>query len=159
MVLQNFGQAQLRLGAIQQAVQLFQESLMLAQELNDYPGIALCLIGLGGVSIKQGQLRRACQLLGAVEALVEAIGQALEPPESIDYAENVATLRSQLAADVFAAAWAEGRALSLEQLLADVLAQPPEAPAATGLAAIANGAARGGGSLVDSTGAGSVRER
>src|SRR6266705_176797 len=50
--------------------------------------------------------------------LPEAIGTLLPPVERVPYDRAVEALRTQLGEQAFAAAWAEGRTLSLEQALA-----------------------------------------
>ena len=80
-----------------------------------------CLVGLAGVAGRQGQPERAARLLGAAEALGEAL---YEPPRSgsrIHFELYVAAARAQLDEATFEAAWAEGRAMTLEQAVAHAL--------------------------------------
>src|SRR6266566_418266 len=65
----------------------------------------------------QGNHTWAAHLWGAAEALREAIGTLLPPVERVPYDRAVEALRTQLGEQAFAAAWAEGRTLSLEQAL------------------------------------------
>jgi len=75
-------------------------------------------------------LERAARLLGATEAVREAIqiGLSAAYPDRIEYDRYVAAVRAQLDEAVFAAAWAEGRALTLEQAIEYALSEP-ETPA------------------------------
>ena len=66
----------------------------------------------------QGNHTWAAHLWGAAEALREAIGTLLPPVERVPYDRAVEALRTRLGEQAFAAAWAEGRTLSLEQALA-----------------------------------------
>ena len=85
--------------------------------------IAWCLEEFAGVWRGRGQLKRAARLLGAAEALREATVSTIPPDEHAEYAEAAAALRSALGEEAFAAAWAEGRALSMESAIALALAE------------------------------------
>jgi DNA-binding NarL/FixJ family response regulator len=60
----------------------------------------------------------AVRLWGAVEVLREAAGIPLSPIERADYERAIAAARTRLGEQAFAAAWAEGRAMTPEQALA-----------------------------------------
>jgi hypothetical protein len=57
-----------------------------------------------------------------VEALCEAIGIPLNLADRADHESSVAAAHSALGEEAFAAAWAEGRAMSLEAAVAYALA-------------------------------------
>jgi tetratricopeptide (TPR) repeat protein len=80
-------------------------------------GIALCLEGLGAVAQAHGNPRRAARLLGAAEALRQSIGASRPPPEQPAYDRRLEAVHSALDEAEFAAAWAEGQALSLEEAM------------------------------------------
>jgi DNA-binding NarL/FixJ family response regulator len=80
--------------------------------------VAVCLVDLGEIVASQRQLAWAAQLWGAAEALREAAGIPLPPVEVADYERSVSEACVQLGARAFAAAWAEGRAMTPEQALA-----------------------------------------
>jgi len=63
---------------------------------------------------------RWAQLFGAAEGLRAVIGIVVSglPIERAAYEESVASVRAQLDQQTFAAAWAEGRAMTLEQAIA-----------------------------------------
>jgi hypothetical protein len=108
-------------GDCQKAAGLFAESLTLFREQGDKKGIAECLAGLAGVAGVKGKADRAASLFGAAEAAREALGVVLWPANRIDHDRNVATIRAQLNGAAFAATWAEGRAMALEQAVAYAL--------------------------------------
>jgi hypothetical protein len=83
--------------------------------------IAWCLEGLAGVAGAQGEPVRAARLLGAADRLRVAIGAPLPPGERADYDHTVDAARTQMAPDAFAASWAAGRAMTLEQAIAYAL--------------------------------------
>jgi hypothetical protein len=100
------------------ATALYEESLALYQELGNKHGLAECLEGLAGVAVTQRQLERAARLLGAAETLRQATGAPLSPGERVRYDRDVSAVRAGLGEAACAAAWAMGKALPLEQVLA-----------------------------------------
>jgi hypothetical protein len=57
------------------------------------------------------------RVFGAAEALREAQGRPLPPVERADYEREVGAVRAVLGEEAFAAAWAAGRAMTLEQVI------------------------------------------
>jgi non-specific serine/threonine protein kinase len=88
----------------------------------------MCLDGLAGVAAAQARPARAARLLGAAEALREAIGAPTPPAGRAAHEREVAALRAALDGEAYAAAWADGRALPLERAVD--YAMRVEAPAA-----------------------------
>jgi hypothetical protein len=106
------------------------EGLALWRELGDQLGAAECLEGLAAIAAGTGEPARVARLLGAVEALREAMGTPQPPVERLDHEATVAATRAALGAAAFAAAWSEGQALTPEEAVAYALADEPEpAPA------------------------------
>jgi hypothetical protein len=60
---------------------------------------------------------RAVRLFGAAEALREAMGQLPNPQDQADYGSRLAATRSRPGVVAFEAAWAEGRAMTLQQAI------------------------------------------
>jgi hypothetical protein len=104
-----------------QAGAQLKESLALRQESKSRRGIASVLEGLAKLTVAQQQAKLAAQLLGAAEALREAIGTPLLPDERADYEQTLAAARTALGEEAFARVWAEGRATPLEQVISNVL--------------------------------------
>jgi predicted ATPase len=100
------------------ATVLYAESLALCRELGDKHGLAECLEGLAGVAVAQQHLERAARLLGVAAALREAIGAPLSPRERVWYDRDMSTVRAGLGEAAFAAAWATGKAIPLEHVIA-----------------------------------------
>jgi len=96
---------------------LYGESLAMAKEIGDKELIASGLEGLASVVAVQGESAWAARLWGTAEAMREAIGAPLQPIERADYEHAVAAVRDQLGEEAFASAWAEGRAMTPEQVL------------------------------------------
>ncbi len=105
-----------------QAHVLQRESLAIRRELGDKRGIAECLEGLAAVACARREPSRAARLFAAADALREAIGAPLPPVDHSRRAWQLAAVRAQLDSALFTAAWAEGHAMALERILADVLA-------------------------------------
>ena len=76
---------------------------------------AQSLEDLGALAGRMQQPERAARLLGAAEAFCETLGAY--PPVAIaaEYEHAVAAGRATLGEAAFAAAWAEGRSMSLDQ--------------------------------------------
>jgi len=108
-------------GDAARATALLREALVLQQSHAGKGSIASSLERFAGIAAGQGQPDRAARLLGAAEALRKAIGAPLPPVERPDYERTVAAARAQFDAATFATAWAEGQALTLEQVIAEAL--------------------------------------
>jgi tetratricopeptide (TPR) repeat protein len=108
------------------AQRIFEERLIDAEQ-GDLHNVAYpdLFEGLAGVAA-QRQPARAARLFGAAEALRETIGAPLPPINRADYERDVAAARAQLHEDAFAAAWAAGRAMTLEQAIAEALGKAAE---------------------------------
>jgi tetratricopeptide (TPR) repeat protein len=96
---------------------LYEESLTIAREIGDKELIASSLAGLASVVAVQGEPDWAVRLWGSAEALREAIGAPLQPIERADYDHAVAAVHDHLGEIDFVAAWAQGRAMTAEQVL------------------------------------------
>lgn len=124
MCLTNLGFIMLVSGNTEQAAMLFQEGLQIALKVDDKLTEQYNLVGLAGVMQHQGQLVRAVRLWGAAEAIREATGIHLTPltRDSINYDGALTVVRGRLGDGVFAAIWAEGRAMPLEEAIRHALA-------------------------------------
>ena len=89
----------------------------MARERGDKELIASGLAGLASVVAVQGEPGWAVRLWGSAEALREAIGAPLQPIERADYDHAVGAVRDHLGERAFAAAWAQGRTMTAEQVL------------------------------------------
>jgi predicted ATPase/class 3 adenylate cyclase len=94
-----------------------QTAIQLQQALRYKWGLAVCLEGLACIFHQQGRVEDAVRLFGVAEALREATGMPLPPQQRGSYDDTVSALRTALSEAPFAALWAEGRAMSLEQAI------------------------------------------
>ena len=117
-------------GSSEEAAALYRESLALRRELGDERGVTKCLEELAEVAVAQDRPERAVRLLAAAAALrdrVNAQAPFILVANRTARDRTLAAARARLSDAVFAAAWAEGRAMPLEQAIADALANhaPP----------------------------------
>jgi hypothetical protein len=74
------------------------------------------------VCVARGQYRRAARLFGAASAMPRVSGYAFLFADSAGAEEDLAAARRALGEAAFVAAWAEGRAMTVEQALEYALA-------------------------------------
>jgi tetratricopeptide (TPR) repeat protein len=117
-VLLDMGQAALAQGDLAQAAEFLVESLVLSREVGNLRDCAYCLEGLSMVAGVQERPERAARLFGAAEILRESLGIPLPPVNRPRYERDVAAVCAQIDEVTFAAAWAAGRAMTLEQAIA-----------------------------------------
>jgi predicted ATPase/DNA-binding SARP family transcriptional activator len=120
-LIHNLGRVALHRGDLTQAQAMLAESLALFRDLGSRRGIAECLDAFASVAMAGDHLERAARLWGAAEALREAAGAAMWLADRVEHKRNLAALRALLDPDSLAAAWAVGRALPLDQALAEAL--------------------------------------
>ena len=121
------GRALLAQGDHARAWAALKEGLQLNRQAGNRWYIAGCLEALAAATAAGGEPARAARLWGATEALRAALAAPLPPVERPLYDGYVAAARAHADAAAFAAAWAEGRALTLEQALALATTQAPSA--------------------------------
>ena len=112
------------------AQELHEESLAIHCELGDRSGIAASIEGIAELASVLGEPGRAACLWGAMERLREDIGAPLAPSEREPHDRHVAAARAALTdASCFDRAWQEGRAMTLDEAIAQALrhAKPPQA--------------------------------
>ena len=109
-------------GEATQASALLREALILQQQFGRIDLIMESLERFAGLVAGQNQPIRAARLLGATEVLRTGAHMKRFGAEQAAYDHIIATVRAQLGEEAFAAAWAEGRALTLEQAIAEALA-------------------------------------
>ena len=99
-------------------MELLAESLATRRELADKAGIVGCLEGMAAVALAKRRPERAARLFGTSAMLRETIDAPLSPAERLAYERDLVMGRAQLDEGTFAAAWAEGRTMTLEQAVA-----------------------------------------
>lgn len=122
VTLHNLGHILHRQNDVDGAFGYFAESLTSCHELGDKEMVAACLAGLGGLASTQHEPEKAARLLAAAEAQLEAVGTFLDPADRMEYERNAAAARAQMDGAAWEAAWAEGRAMSMEEAISYALA-------------------------------------
>jgi predicted ATPase/DNA-binding CsgD family transcriptional regulator len=97
------------------AAALLRTSLRLHYELGDRWRVASVLEELAGGVVVRVDPARAAELLGAAEALRDAMQTPLPPAETADYERAVETLRGRMAPALLERHWETGRARGLER--------------------------------------------
>jgi len=104
------------------------ESLLVHQSIRTQEEIAHGIVNFAVLAASSGQHATAARLFGAAEAARETMGLKLQEPEQSTDARAVEAARTGLSREMFAACWSAGRALDLEQAVADAMATHSEAP-------------------------------
>lgn len=120
------------LGEYEQAIATLKDALSIWRELEGKWGIALGLTRWATLQSGRGQWDRATRLFGAAEALREETGADVEAPDRAEYERNLASARAQLGEEAFAKAWAEGRAMSMQEAVAYAFEETTSSPPGAG---------------------------
>ncbi len=106
----------LGMGKFAKATNLFREGLKISNEFGDKSNVALALAGLAGVLGMTGKPEQAALLFGTAKLMAENTGY-LEPADQKDFDHYLKIAREQLDESSFEKAWAEGRAMTMEQAI------------------------------------------
>lgn len=104
-------------GDLATAGKSFLEALANDEQVGNRTGMGIVLDNLAAKASAEGRHLRAVRLGGASEAIKEAAG-GHAPPPFIDLPDPREAARDELGAAAIAAAWEEGRAMTLDQALA-----------------------------------------
>jgi DNA-binding CsgD family transcriptional regulator len=102
----------------------FHQALAVRVQLGNVLGIAECLEGFAGVAVDD-QPRGAVVLLGAAAELRERAGAPVPASEQVRYDQLRERARQQQPEESFAAAWIEGRTLTMQAAIELTLQLPP----------------------------------
>ena len=105
-------------GDTTQARTYYTQSLALVREFMGKGRFSECLEEIAGLAAT-AQPVSAARLFGAAEAVRESAGIPLPPVQRVAYERDLAAARAQLDDATFAAAWADGRALTLERAITE----------------------------------------
>jgi predicted ATPase/Tfp pilus assembly protein PilF/transcriptional regulator with XRE-family HTH domain len=125
----GLGRVAFRQGDHGRAAALLAEALLLGRDIGARRWVTTSLEGLAWVAGARGRPDQAARLGGTAAALREAQGVPLPPEERGSHDQAVQAMRAALGEEGFAAAWAAGRALPLEEAIALALeGDEPTAP-------------------------------
>ena len=122
----NFARSELghllrRQGNDQEAVRLYHTAIVIWMELGHLAAVAHQLEALALIAASRGKAHRAASLFGAAEVLRETTGSTITDAEREEYGRAVSNAHVQLDEASFSTAWAAGRAMPLEQAVAEAL--------------------------------------
>ena len=120
--LRHLGIDHFRRGAYGRAVEHLKQSLTLCKEVRNRWVPVECLHGLASLACVAQQYERAARLFGAANHLRDALGLRSKPADQECYDHHATTTRAGPGEAAFAAAWAEGRAMTLDQAIDYALA-------------------------------------
>ena len=103
-------------GNLQQAEANLTQAIRISRQLNNSYILAASLVALSGVSLSSGRAQQAARLLGRADAIYSTTGLVMDPADKPEYDTALAGARSGLGQEAFAAAYAEGAGLSIEEL-------------------------------------------
>jgi predicted ATPase/class 3 adenylate cyclase len=115
--LEIMGLLQRSQGNYGRASELFVESLHLSAEQANQQGIANCLGALAGLAAMTGYPIRAAHLFAAAQEMRQAIGARMGSDDRREYEIYLDVVRHQLDDAAFTAAWSEGCAMAIEQVI------------------------------------------
>jgi len=118
-VLITLGQILRAQGNVEVAYEALTEALRIALAM----GLRLLVAALEALAellISQRESHPTVQFLAAASALRVQMGAPVRPVDQAAVEQTLATARSALGADTFAAVWAETQALPLEQILSTI---------------------------------------
>jgi tetratricopeptide (TPR) repeat protein len=113
--LRYLGTAYKRLEEYDRSAAYFWECISSVQAVDDPKILYMALAGMGGVAAAIGQPPHAVHLLGAAERSFEGSKMYGEDIFLKEFERDIALAHGQLAEAAFAAAWTEGREMSLEE--------------------------------------------
>lgn len=119
----NLGSVLLQTGELGAARQHLDASLRLCRDNPEWGDrmIHYTLLGVAGLLAREGDASTAAKLLGAVQAHLDGLGEILDPAEELEMSSHIdAAKRGDPTR--FAAAYADGQALSLDEAVASATA-------------------------------------
>ena len=120
------GSLELERGNHAEAEESWRQSLQLSYEIGDRRGVAHCLEGLAALAGVNGRAERAARLYGQAEALRAAIHSPQGPWDRARRARWVSLARSQMEDAGWTAARRQGKAMTVEEAVADALSDRGE---------------------------------
>jgi predicted ATPase/DNA-binding XRE family transcriptional regulator len=122
----NLGFLAVHRGDLAEAEASFREGMAEYGNQRNMLGTIECLVGSAALAAARGKAERGARLLGAVDAALPTIGAKLYPGDRFECERTLHILHATLSENAFAAAWAEGQAMELEEAIAYALETTPE---------------------------------
>ena len=116
--LAHLGYVYLRQGELAQAKQKFVQSQQLFKKSNNIIGVVYSLEGLASFSVHREQPEKAVRLLAWADVTRKAIHDTRPAVEQADVDKDLVIIRDMIDEQTFAAAYAEGKTLTMDQAIA-----------------------------------------
>lgn len=111
------GRVALAQGLSTQAHALLRESLLLRRNLGYKPGIAACLMALAEEAAGTREWEQVVRLAAFTDSLGTTVGAGVTPAARAAYEHVIAEARTHLDDSTATRIWAEGRAMTLDQVI------------------------------------------
>ena len=125
LFLRHLGEVELHQGDHEEAAACYTEGLTLAREVKARREAEECIAGLAQLACAKGKYQDAARLFGSAEALRAILAHRRESYEQARHDQSLASACAALGEAAFATAWAEGRAMTLEQAIESALTDRP----------------------------------
>ena len=116
------GYAFLRSGRLTKAKQIFSKSYQNFKKINVYTGIVYSLEGLASLAVQHAQAEKGVRLFAWADAWRRKINDPRPPIEQVDVDRDIALILKMIDEETYATAYADGAAMTLEQISAYALA-------------------------------------
>jgi tetratricopeptide (TPR) repeat protein len=127
-LLAGIGLIALERSDLPEAQRLLRDGLSIHHELGDLPQLGSFLGWLACIAVANGQPLRAARWFGAAEVVRARINDDLDPYAASLHERHIRVGLTQVDADRWAAAWAEGRAIPLDAAVREALDVDPTHP-------------------------------
>ena len=104
-------------GEFRDAEPLYHQVITGWRQVGQFGALARCIECLAFMAHAEGQHTRAIRLLGAADHVRESMQASMTEPEESEYAQHIRQLRTEIGTAAFEAAWNEGAALNVEQMV------------------------------------------
>ena len=125
IVVSNLGDVAALEGDTERAKRFATQAVELLNDGGSEYFLAFALAGFAGSVTAEGNAERAARILGAAEIVLENLGVGYQPADGPTIRRYAAKLRAQLGNEACSTAWAEGRAMSLQEAVAYALEGDP----------------------------------
>jgi DNA-binding NarL/FixJ family response regulator len=113
------------------AEKLYMEAARGWWDYGQFGGMARCIECLAFIAIAEKRDHQAARWLGAAETVRKTSHAEMITNEQEEYHREMAILRGRMNVNDFTSSWSEGKALTLQQVIADVEQVPTRRPAKT----------------------------
>jgi len=117
----NLAHMERKVGNYAEALDYYRETVLAFRDIGQTGAVSHQLECFGFIAHAQNRPERALQLFAAADAIRKRASTPMTPDEQILYDEQVNTLRSKLGSDKFETNWLAGKALSLDEAIAQAI--------------------------------------